>query len=203
MRKRIAAMAVLATLVTAAHADPPNFDFYGFAAVPTTTGGILQLRSVLTNNGVVPTPIALDFATMQHTLVITATLAGTVGIRQNYSPATVQIWSDPIGGGTAADYANTATFTDGTMILSGSFDGNLERLRFTTSLGSFIGEVDFTGGTRQGELTTTLGWPLGGGWSRSVTGIPPGHQENWDGKIDPSPVGVEQQTWSGVKSLYH
>lgn len=202
--KVLATSVALAALLGAptAQADPPNFDFNGYAIVPTTTGGTLTLRSVLTNNGVVPTPIPLDFVNNQYTLVVTGTLASTVGLKQFYSPATVQLWSDAIGGGTAADYANGATFVDGTMILSGAFDGNLERLRFTTNLGSFIGKIDFSGGSMLGALATPQDWPFGGGWSRSVSGIPSGYNENWDGKIDLAPVAVEEQNWGAVKGLF-
>ena len=201
----LAAAVAGAGLLLGAHvvaADPPNFDFYGYASVPTTVGGTLTLRSVLTNNGVVPTPIALNFTLNQYTLVMTGTLASTAGIASNYSPASVQIYEDAIGGGTAANYASPATFTDGTLILSGSFDGNLVRNRFTATLGNFIGKVDFSGGSRLGDLVTAQDWPFGGGWSRSVSGIPAGYDENWDGKIDLAPVAVETHTWQRVKGLY-
>jgi hypothetical protein len=187
-------------------ADPPNFDFNGYAIVPTLIGGQLTVRTVLTNNGVVPTPIALNFALNQYTLVVTGTLASAAGIAQQYSPASISMYEDPIGGGTAADYATPATFTDGTLILSGSFDGNLTRNTFPTAppnrLGSFVGKVDFTGGTRVGDLVTPQDWPFGGGWSRSVTTIPAGYHEQWDGKIDLAPVAVELKTWGAVKQQY-
>jgi len=207
MRLRaFAASVAAATLVAGAQfasaSDPPNFDFNGYAIVPTTIGGAFTLRSVLTNNGVVPTPIALDFVNNQYTLVVTATLASTAPFHQYYSPATIQIWEDPIGGGTAADYGTPGTFTDGTLILSGTFDGNLDRTGFIATLGSFLGRVDFTAGTRLGDLATTQDWPFGGGWSRSVSGIPSGYDENWDGKIDLAPVAVNQETWGGVKEQY-
>lgn len=183
-------------------ADPPNFDFYGFAVVPGSVGGALEVRSVLTNNGVVPTPIGLDFTTKQYTLVLSGTLASVVGIASNYSGATVAIYEDAIGGGTPADYANAATFTDGTLILSGAFDGNLIRNRFTANLGNFTGKIDFSGGSRLGDLSTPQDWPLGGGWSRSATTIPAGYQENWDGKIDLGTVAIETRSWEGLKQLY-
>jgi hypothetical protein len=183
--------------------DPPNFDFYGFALVPPgPVGGMLTLRSVLTNNGVVPTPIALNFALNQYTLVISGTLASTVGIAQNYPGASVLLYEDPIAGGTAADYANPSTFTDGTLILSGAFDGDLVRNRFSATLGNFVGKIDFTGGTRLGDLATPQDWPCGGAWSRTVTGIPTGYQENWDGKIDLAVVSVDNKTWEQLKQLY-
>ena len=197
----LAALAILAAAPGAQAVDPPNFDFYGYAIVPTTAGGTLVLRSVLTNNGVVPTPIGLDFTLNQYTLVATATLL-VVGPPSQYSPATVQMWEDPIASGTAANYAVAASFTDGLMILSGSFDGNLTRNRFTTTLGNFIGKVDFAGGSRLGDLSTPQDWPFGGAWKRGISGIPSGYNDNWDGKIDLSPVAVEPRTWGAVKEMF-
>ena len=198
----LAALAILAAAPGAQAVDPPNFDFYGYAIVPTTAGGTLVMRSVLTNNGVVPTPIGLDFTLNQYTLVATATLL-VVGPPSQYSPASVQMWEDPISGGTPADYAVPATFTNGTMILSGSFDGNLTRNRFTTTLGSFIGKVDFAGGSRLPDLSTPQDWPFGGAWKRGISGIPSGYNDNWDGKIDLSPVAVEPRTWGAIKQMYN
>jgi hypothetical protein len=194
------ALAVCTATTSVFATDPPNFDFNGYAIIPAGVGGTLTVRSVLTNNGVVPTPIPLDFTTQQHTVVVSGTLGS--GTPQPYT-ATVQLYSDAISGGTAANYATPSTFTDGTLILSGVFDGTLLRYTFSSTLGSYIGKVDWTGGTRLGELSTTQDWPFGGGWSRrSGLGIPPGYNENWDGKIDFNAVGVEQIQWGGIKALY-
>ena len=196
------ALAVLISAPATRAADPPNFDFNGYAIVPTTVGGTLTMRSVLTNNGVVPTPILLDFVNNQYTLVVIGTLASAAGLSQYYSPATIEIWEDPIAGGTAANYAVPATFTDGTLILSGAFGGNLTRVFFPNGTGSFVGKVNFSGGSRLGDLVTPQGWPFAGGLSRNVTTIPTGYQEQWDGKIDLAPVAVEHETWGGVKEIF-
>jgi hypothetical protein len=182
-------------------ADPPNFDFNGYAQVATAVGQPLNVYSVLTNNGVVPTPIFLDFANFQHTLVIQGTLTSAAGLVQHHAGASIAIYSDAKVGGTAADYSNLATFTDGALVLSGTYD-DLIRNAFTPSLGSFAGNVTFTGGTRLAELSPPDGWPCGGGWSRTLSGIPAGFQENWDGKIDLAQVAVLPQTWGRVKQLF-
>jgi len=198
------ALAALTVSSSAFAADPPNFDFNGYAIVPASVGGQLVMRSVLTNNGVVPTPIALNFTLNQYTLVVVGTLAAinVATGRHDYNPASVAIYEDPIGGGTAANYAVPGTFTDGTQILAGNFDGNLVRNRFTTTLGNFVGKVDFTGGSRIGDLVTLQDWPFGGGWSRTISGIPAGYHENWDGKIDLAVVSVTPSQWGAVKNLY-
>lgn len=198
----VMALVALGIAPGAQAADPANFDFNGYAIVPTTNGGTLTMRSVLTNNGVVPTPIPLDFATYQYTLVVVGTRVSAIGITHNYNPVSIQMWSDLKSGGTAADYAIPSTFTDGTLILSGVFDGNLTRTQPIPTVGSFIGEINFTGGSMLGALATTDGWPFGGGWSRVVMGIPSGYNEMWDGKIDLAPVAVETGKWGAVKGLF-
>ena len=203
LRALAATMAGAALLLgtQAMAADPPNFDFNGYAQVASAVGQPLVVRTLLTNNGVVPTPIPLDFVNFEHTLVIQGTLTSVVGIAQHHAGALIAIYSDARVGGTAASYASPATFTDGTLILSGTFD-DLIRTTFTPNLGNFSGDVTFSGGTRLGEMSPVDGWPCGGGWSRSVTGIPAGYQENWDGKIDLSTVAVEPRSWGSVKQLF-
>jgi hypothetical protein len=195
-----------AALLFGAHvvaADPPNFDFNGYAQIPgTSLGQPLAMYSVLTNNGVVPTPILLDFATNEYTMVIHGTVTGSSATAVYYAGAQVDIYSDARSGGTAADYAIPSSFTDGTLILSGAFAGNLARNTVTPTLGGFIGTVNFSGGTRLADLSTPDGWPCGGAWSRTISGIPNGFQEMWDGKIDLASVAVEPRTWGGVKRLY-
>ena len=198
----VMALVALGSTPGAQAVDPPNFDFNGYTIVPAAIGGTLTMRSVLTNNGVVPTPLGLDFINYQYTVVVVGTLASTAGRNQYYSPATLEMWSDLKVGGTAANYATPATFTDGTLILAGVFDGNLTRITYLTTLGNFIGKVNFTSGSRLGDLVTPNGWPFAGGWSRTISGIPAGYQENWDGKIDLAPIAVEPQKWGGVKELF-
>jgi hypothetical protein len=198
-----AAALATGTGTAAAGGDPPNFDFNGYAQIPAAVNGPLVVRAVLTNNGAVPTPIPLDFANNQYTLVIFGALASDNGTTQQYALTGLDIFEDPIASGTAADYAAPGTFTDGVHVLGGVMPDGLVRLQFTPSLGNFLASVDFVSGTRQGDLSGPTDWPLGGGWSRTVGGIPPGYHENWDGKIDLTPVGVDSRTWQDIKKLYH
>ena len=144
----------------AAIADPPNFDFNGYANFANVAGpsATVLLASVLTNNGVVPTPIPLDFTNNQYTLMGQGTLNSVSGITERYGNATIQIYADPIGSGTPADYGNLATFTDGTMILGGSFDGFLNRNTFTRT-GQLPRPVASIRG-RAGSLPTPQEWRL-------------------------------------------
>jgi hypothetical protein len=184
---------VTAAVLTSAGAhavDPPNFDFNGYAQIPAAVSGTLTVRSVLTNNGVVPTPIPLDFLTKQYTLVLTATLLSDNGTTQQYGNAVVTIYEDAIGGGTAADYALPASFVDGTPVFQANLLPALTRVTFTATLGSFFAPL-------QAPIAD-----LFGGWSRTVGGIPAGYDENWDGLIAVAAVGVESRPWQGIKQLY-
>ena len=196
----VAMVAAIPTTIALA-VDPANFDWYGFAIIPGSVGGPLTLRSVLTNNGVIPTPIPTDFTTTEYTLVANSTLSLNAQPQQ-YTGGAASMYADSKASGTAANYADPSTFTDGTLILSGVFDGTLLRYNYVT-FGNFTGKVNWTGGSRLGELSNTLMWPFWGGWSRRTSGIPSGYQESWDGACDqPAALAVDPSTWGAVKELY-
>jgi hypothetical protein len=150
------------------------------------------------------TPLPLDFANFQYTLVITnlqlISGAGTVASPQNYAGGTLAIYED---NGTAADYTNPATFSDGTAILIGNLS-SLNRTMFTTTLGSAAGTVDWVGGTQLNDIAPAdqLGWPFLTGISARSTVVEPGYDEQWDGKCEPQApiVDVEERSWGSVKS---
>lgn len=181
----------------------PSFDFLGHvASVPTQNGDPIELLAIINNNGVTPTPIPMDFTSAQHTVVLRGTLDSTSGFTQLYGGTTVEIYTDA-GPSTPADYDDPSTFEDGELILSGVFNGSLNRDRYTASLGSFLGNVSWTGGARRDELgLNTAHWSFGGGLSSTSSTIPPGFVEAWDGLIGQLVVSVESQTWSQVKALY-
>lgn len=200
-------MVVLAALIgsTSIHAqEAPNFDFYGHVvSIPVALGETLEMYSVLTNNGIVPTPIPFNWTAEEHTLVLRAQLSSSSGFSQLYATGTVEIWTD-IGPATPAvfDISQTGNFEDGTLVLSGAFMDTMTRNKFTPTLGSFGGSVNWTGGTRLAELGgSTNGWPFGGAISAPAQGAEL-FAERWDGKVDMPPIAVEQQTWGAVKGLY-
>jgi hypothetical protein len=199
----VAALSALVVATAALAVDPANFDFFGnVPTVPSSHGHALTMYSVINNNGAVPTPLPLDFVGSEHTLVIEATLDHRAGVSQFYMPATVRIYSDA-GPATAHDYAHPATFQDGTLILSGTFTSSLVRDQYTQTVGSFAGHIDWTGGTRLGELGgNTAGWTLHGGLSRLACPLPSGFVECWDGAIAQSTVATESQTWGNLKALF-
>lgn len=199
------ASVILATLLgsSIAVADPANFDFYGcMQSIPTTSGGSFKMVGFLTNNGVVPTPIPFNWVGEEHTVVIEATLNNIAGFTENYTGATVKIYTD-VGPATPGDYANQATFSDGTMVLMGVIN-NFVRINFPGNSSSYAGSVDWTGGTRVGELgANTTGYGIGGSGNTGSGNIPSGYEDCWDGKIDQPIIAVDEASWGQVKRLFN
>jgi hypothetical protein len=200
------ASVILATLLgsSIAVADPANFDFYGcMQSIPNSNGGAFKMVGFLTNNGVVPTPIPFNWLGEEHTVVIEATYDNlTPPVTENYTGATVKIYTD-VGPATAGDYANQATFSDFTLVLSGVING-FKRIDFPGNSSSYAGQVDWTGGTRLAELgANTTGFGIGGTGNTGSGNIPAGYADCWDGKIDQPVVAVGQETWGNVKLLFN
>jgi hypothetical protein len=199
------AVVILATLLSSsiAVADPANFDFFGcMPSIPTSNGEAFTMVGFLTNNGVVPTPIPFTWVGEEHTVVISATFDSKSGFFESYTNATVHIYTD-VGPATAGNYANQASFSDGTLVLSGVIN-NFQRIDFPGASSAYSGSVDWTGGTRLGELgANTTGYGIGGSGNTSQGGIPAGYADCWDGKIDQPVVAVDSATWHQVKTLFH
>lgn len=178
------------------------FDFNGQADVPTVVGGTLSMYSIVYDASPIDTPIPLDFANYQFTIVISGLVLDINAIPQVYSGGTLTIYQD---NGTAADFANTATFTDGTAILVGNIT-NLTRIKFTLTLGSVNGSLDWVGGTRLDDIApwNQAGWAVNSGINSMSTNVLPGFDEQWDGKVEYGEdiVDTEPSTWGGVKALF-
>jgi hypothetical protein len=207
--KSLTALALAASLgATGAWAQAtPNFDFFGYVIqFPANPNDAFKFVSYIDNNGVVPTPIPLTWgAGVEHTLVIEAQLdnvsvAGPV-ITHNFKNATIRIYTD---NGPAVPYAFTAPiptgFENGDLILSGTIAGFFRRHVFSTL--TYFGGIDWTGGSRLGELgANVFNYAIGGGGNDNAT-IPTGYDSVWDGKIDQPPVAVEETNWGAVKQLF-
>ena len=180
------------------------FDFLGQADVPDGVGGSLSMYSIMPEiSPPVYPPLPLDFDNYEYTLVVTDLAlddlgSGTYPI-QAYSGGTIAIFEDA---GTAADYANTGTFIDGTAILTGNVTF-LMRQVFTGTLGTVSGGVDWTGGSRLDDIAPgdQLGWTFLAGIN--LNNAEPGFDEQWDGKVEPQGPIVETQksTWGDFKAL--
>ena len=205
MRTRITLL-LLALLLMAVPASAQQlFDFLGQTVVPGNPGGFLNMDSVIRDPAPGTTPIPLDFANYEYTLVITdlglVSGDGTPVAPQTYANGTLVIYEDNT---TAADYANPATFTDGTAILVGNL-GALTRTMFTATLGTATGWVDWTGGTRLDDIAPDdqLGWPFLTGISARAENVEDGYDEEWDGKCEPTEdiVGLDPVSWGSLKAM--
>jgi hypothetical protein len=205
MRTRITLL-LLALLLMAVPASAQQlFDFLGQTVVPAGVGGMLNMDSVVRDPAPGTTPIPLDFANYEYTLVITnlelVSGDGSVASPQTYAAGTLTIYED---NGTAADYANPATFSDGTAFLIGNIN-QLNRTMFTPTLGSASGTVDWTGGARLDDIAPVdqLGWPFLSGISARADVVEDGYDEQWDGKCEPEEPIVDStiMSWGSVKAL--
>ncbi len=192
---------VLASLPMAANAQQ-LFDFNGQAILPAGVGGTLTMFSEVFDASPATTPLPLDFANYQYTLVIEGLMLDVDGFTQQYSGGTLTLYQDA---STAADFANMATFTDGEAILVGTFV-NLSRTVFPSGVGSVAGTVDWTGGTRLDDIAPEdqPGWSFLSGTNNGADQTLPGFDEQWDGKVEPRDliVGDEASSFGSVKALF-
>ncbi len=175
------------------------FDFNGQAVVPAAVGGTLSMYSVMFDPAPQTTPLPLDFDNFQYTLVVSGAILDVIGNPQSYVGGVLTIYEDA---GTAADFANTATFTDGTAILVGNFT-SLNRIVFL-STGSVQGYLDWVGGAWLNDIAPEdqTGWAfLAGTSSRNPE---PGYSEIWDGKVEPPTIIVDDDlsSFGSVKALF-
>jgi len=93
------------------------------------------------------------------------------------------------------------TFTDGISIyLDGDFTDFSLTFNDLTQSGSFTGTLNFTGGDVYNLLYTTEGWTFGA----NLAGVSPeGYDLEVNGDVFLAIVSVEDQTWGGIKALYH
>jgi hypothetical protein len=149
-------------------------------------------------------------AARQYTAVLTAQIQSYVGGMAQvvtWHPGTVVIYEDnPGGGGTAANYASTATFTDGTLILSGAVQNMVgQRLNVFGLPWGITGVMVFTGGSGLGSVNSQCtGGLVMNDFINFQIGVPPtGYKEFYDGKWEcPDVTSTEVQTWGRVKGLY-
>jgi hypothetical protein len=140
------------------------------------------------------------------------TLADTVGVflKLTYEDGdgTFQIWKDSPVVGTPADYGvnppnGTApsTFTDGTLVLGGTFGVLTILVNMDTFDGSLSGTIDFDSGSDLPNIPPGMqdGWTFAGfGWD--YPGIPEGYTWQIDGEVYlPEPTPVRQTSWGELK----
>ena len=195
---KVVLIATLALAIPLCASAQQLFDFNGQATVPAMVGGDLEMYGVIYDPAPSSTPIPLDFANFEYTIVITSLGLDVDGMTQSYSGGLIAVYEDAA---TAADFAATGTFTDGTAILTGEVT-TLSRTMFTATLGSSAGNVNWTGGTRIGELMPDDwdNWPLLSGINASASNVEPGFDENWDGKTET--IGNDDISWGELKARF-
>ena len=198
MKKLLLIMALMVVVGTPGLASAQQwFDFNGQTLLPALVGDALTSFTVVNNNGVIDTPLPLDFDNYQYTLVITGLIMdvdnGDLG-GKTFSGGMIAIYED---NATPADYTNTASFVDGTPLLTGTFQV-FNRIMFSSSSGSGSGYVDWTGGTRIGEFAPAdqLNWTFVVAISNRSSVTEPGYDENWDGKVEPIEPVVSGESMS-------
>lgn len=178
------------------------FDFDAQAIMPTGTGSAATVYGRIVNGAAVATPLPLDFANYEYTLVVTGLIQDISGATSLFSGGTVTIYQDAA---TAAVWAMPSTFSDGTAVLSGTLSA-FQRTMLTATLGSGAGTVDWTGGTRLNLLAPAdrTDWPFLTAVSRAASQVQPGFSERWDGKVEPREevVSTEQRSWSELKAAF-
>lgn len=198
----ILTVAALSLALAGPAAATQLFDFNAQAILPIDVGGSAEVYGVIVNGDAVDTPLPLDFGSYEYTLVITGLTLDAAGSTDYYSGGFIAIYEDA---GTAADYADPSSFADGTAILSGVIT-EFQHTTLLGSLGNGQGYVDWTGGSRLGDLAAEdqTGWPLLTSTNTSATYVEPGYTALWDGKVEPSQevVSSEDISLSGIKALF-
>jgi len=143
--------------------------------------------------------------TQEYTYVISGISLGTVAVSTirttNYSNAKVQVYCDP---NQNADPSDKSTYTDGTLILEGTFS-SLQTLTRTNSNAGNIQHDGFvaTGGTLASRLEGCTGVLVSGAFSVTAPVPPAGYFGTADTKLDVEcPVPAEPSTWGKLKTRF-
>jgi hypothetical protein len=161
----------------------------------------------LTLNSVQTNPWYPWDPTKEYTAVINAVVASyTGGFTQSVdfqNGAQFRIFEDT---STAADFANPATFTDGTLILSGgSNDMFGQRVDVFGLPWNFYGTIVFVSGAGLGDLAAqcAFGLIMNDFVNFQIGTFPPGYEEAYDAEWKcPDTTPVDAASWGDVKALY-
>jgi hypothetical protein len=143
----------------------------------------------------------------EYTAVVAATVfayyGGFLQVVDFANGATVRVYEDV---GSAADFANPATFTDGALILSGgSNDMSGQRVDVAGNPWGVYGTIVFTGGSGLADLSSACGFGLtmNDFIDFHFATSPPGYQEAYDAQwLCAEPVSTESASWGSLKALY-
>jgi hypothetical protein len=213
-------LGVLALAIPAlASAQSLQASLSGFSAHPTSAPGVFAANEPVTIRVVLDTTqddpwYPFDPAQEYTAVVNVVVLFYLGGFSQavSFKPAgTVAIYEDSTPD---ADYANSATFTNGTLLLNGQVNNMAgTRVNVAGLPWSISGEITLLGGAGFGGLigcaaggqslsmNDYIAWELPNG--DPIPGIPAGYKEEYDAEwkcLDTTPI--QESTWGGVKGLY-
>jgi hypothetical protein len=158
-----------------------------------------------------------EYTAVIHAVVVTYNgmypwVAGVNGVETaDFNVATVEIYEDA---GTAADYANPSTFTDGTKVLSGVVQNMIgEHVVYWPNPFYMVelpwtitGVVVMTGGTGLANLDTQCagGLVMNDFVNFQIGTFPAGYEEAYDieWKCPEVSTSVEPSSWGRMKGLY-
>jgi hypothetical protein len=210
-------------VVTVAWADVFLMDVVGYdwfwIAAPGEPGSCYgALGEVVSVN---PTYLTFDYGANEYTFnwdfscyVSGDTLGGVYAIYlYDGSTSSFEVYCDSKTTGTTADYGSNppnvqqATFTDGELVLSGSWVGDIQIVvNLFTGEGTVEGEILWDGGTQLSNIPVPQR-----SQSMSLNGVkydppagPVGYHWQIDGNVFlPDPVPVEDTSWGLIKSRFH
>lgn len=213
-------LGVLALAIPAAAlADSLQASLSGYSAHPTSVAGVFTANEPVTARVVLDTtqddPWYPFDPAKEYTAVLNAVVLSYLGgfsQAVSFKPnGSVAIYEDSTPD---ADYANAATFTDGTLLLTGQVNNMIgTRVNITGLPWSVSGEITLLGGAGFGGLigcaaeglslsmNDYIAWQQPNG--NPLPGIPAGYKEQYDAEwkcLDTTEV--DPRTWGGVKGLY-
>lgn len=224
---RAALVAVVLAIFALPAAAEVELTFEGYSwYIPTLdfVGSTMMVAGVANPPAIAPPPMVMDFDNYEYTIwidemVVSAFVYDMADQKQvtDFTGGVIRIFRDLKAGGTPADFAVPATFTDGEMILAAMVhDGWKMQLAdpFGMSFaGSGVGLCDFFDGIRLADLIEIGGQPYLENWTFAGTGIsdpgffvtvPDGYDRLFGVKlVYPEPVAVEGATWGELKSLFN
>ncbi len=197
---------VLALLSFPGFAGAQLVDFYGYTWDPGTTGNELRLVG---NVDQIFAPLVSD-PLNEYTISVRGLVPGAPEdqgggwVHTIYTAGVFEIWEDSSPdlayGVDPPNAVSPSTFENGTLYLSGYFTAFEVFRNAGVGIGSFQGNVEFSGGSHMIDLITG-GWTFGG-TTVNAPGMPSGYIETWDGMLYMNSTSTGKSSWGEVKNLF-
>jgi hypothetical protein len=212
---RIAIVCLLMVAGGGVASATPFFDFFGFDYLdgPPYSVGTTVTVPMAFDRTQPDLPIPMDLEQYEATVLVSAlqitdvqASGGVVSL--TFAGGLIQIFEDPAKNAQWSDNPPNAqvpaSFTDGTLILGGTFTDCVMIFDLTMGTGTVQGHVDFTTGSRLNEIDVPAGWLFYGGVSTNpIFGIPAGYEMAWDPQLmSPEATATRQTTWGKVRGLF-